>query len=524
VKVMRSPALGSIARAVPYVMGPVDARQRVRTRVELLRGDPDLLIDLVNTLPVSPGAGPGSAYDSVVLAFSPLDQPSREQIRQVVALLPTVLFPGLGDRVCWMAQLHSDGTTIHLHVLCARVDLVTGLQFSLRGLALRPLKEFCRYLNLHHGWADSSDECRGRLAWWPRDVELPGGLEVHAQARALAIAAVLEGRVDSQAGMGQVLQPLGRVVGTGRHSITLDVAGMAPRGPRGTTTVRLTGLLYSRPFNRAGALQLLAPSRLPVALRRRYTPPDDPWLLETQQQADARQRAKEVQQAAALFTKLQRNAARRAADLLARYAVKAARASRSLVTRLAWEVGLDASHSEIDLRRRRTASRSTPTLVSIPTTGALHDPNSPTDRPVHAHRPRPVSAGTDPVAGRPAFAADLAWMGRTMLDAARAWVHDSLVPQVLEGARRAVGAAFDNILGAPDPNGRHGRLESASGALAGRSDEGVGAATQQDGQGRLGTGSDADMSQLDGDEPDEDEEAGRPRRDSKRRPRPGKRW
>lgn len=484
---VHSPVLGSISRAVPYLFAAADSRQRVRERVELLRGDAQQLIDLVNTLPPLVNAGPGSAYDSIVLAFSPLDKPSYDQIQQVVALLPTVMFPGGQDRICWLAKLHSDGTSIHLHVLCAQVDLKTGLQFSLHGMGLRPLKELCRYLNLRHGWADPEDAFRGRLAWWSQDLTgpgLPSGTGVHAHARALAIAAVLEDRVASQAEMVRVLQPLGEVVGLGRHSITLDVAGLALNGPRKIASVKFSGLLYARDFDRAGVLRSLAPAPLPAALTRRDTP------LEDQRLADV------------LLARMRLDIKKRAEALAERYAVKRARARYSLVTRIACELVSEAP-LDIDLLRQQPTLRSiwkpvsntVPASISIPISRTSHDATSSADHPIHTRGRRQVSAGAGPVAGGATPAAGLAGLGQVLLESIGAWVRDTLAPRVFQAARRAVGAALDNLLGASNPGGGLGRSGSASGALAVAADRGTDTDAGNISQKRFGAIGDLEMSQ-----------------------------
>lgn len=456
---VHSPRLGSIARAVPYLFAPTDSQQRVRERVELLHGDAQQLIDIVNTLPVSPSAGPGSAYDSIVLSFAPLDEPSRVQIRQIVDVLPNLLFPGGADRVCWLAKLHSHGPNIHLHILCAQVDLKTGLQFSLSGLGLRPLKEFCRFVNRHHGWADPEDQFRGRLAWWSRDTMGSGvlaGTAIQAHARALAIAAVLQDRVGCQADMVQVLRPLGTLVRTGRCSITLEVTGGALAESSTAKVVRFKGLLYARNFDRRRILQALAPAPLPGALTRRDTPLEDKRL------------AKE------LWSRLQRANKVRAEALAERYAVKPNRARRSLVTRMAWELARDAPQLEIDLYQHLPMALSTTShsnlitasafaSVPVPVPIPVHVPTHPHETTSHTHHrilaasDRRVFAGADSIAGRAALAADLPGLGRALHRSLSTWIERSLVPSVLQMARQAIRTALDNVLGAQNPRSRLGR-------------------------------------------------------------------
>ena len=477
---VHSPKLGSITRAVHYLFGPADSQQRKRERVELLRGDAQQLIDLVNTLPSPESACSGSAYDSIVLSFSPLDQPSRKQIQEVIARLPAALFPGGRDRVCWLAKLHADGTSVHVHVLVARVDLVTGLQFSVTGMGLRPVRELCRAMNRRHGWADPQDEFRGRLAWWKRDITGPGlpfGKGIHEHARALAIAGVLEGRVDSQADMVRVLRPVGQVIRMGRHSITLDVTAISLQGSPTPSMVKFSGLLYAQAFDRAAVLRALAPAPLPAALTKRDTPLEDEHI------------------AKALFARMLLNAQKRAEALAARYAVTRARARRSLMTRIAWECGQEAPIPKTDLRQRQPTSRGTLNLALTHIPGALHETTSSPDHRVHADGHRPVSAGTGSVVDRSASAENFAELGRAMLESARAWVRDALAPRVLEVVRRAVGAILENVIGAEDLQGRHGRPNSALGAHIDSVDRSAHTASGNPGQGGLGTGRSSGMNQ-----------------------------
>ncbi|RYZ92396.1 MAG: hypothetical protein EOP06_04365 [Proteobacteria bacterium] len=274
---------GSISRAVNYLLGPVDSMNRIREKIHLVRGEPDLIVSIVKRLNFK------KTYDSVVAAFAPGDKVSSKVINEFIDNFIDLSFPGMKDRIAFLAVLHGNATSSHLHILVARVDLATGLQLSTSGFGLRPAQQLCSLFNLGYGWADPKDHFRKRLASWffeariqktVQDQHLPVGTEIHGYARGLGLAAVLENRVKSQQDMAKVMGSFGRVVDTGLYSITVDVPGLQPWGPARNRTVKLTGVLYAQKFCRKTILELLYPTPTPRQSWRRHSDAEDKIKVE----------------------------------------------------------------------------------------------------------------------------------------------------------------------------------------------------------------------------------------------------
>jgi len=412
---------GSPQRAVNYLFAKVDARGVPRNNVELSCGSPQTFAQIASRLTLR------KRYDSLVIGFAPGDAPTPRQIGLFLRDFERTAFPSMRDRVCWMAVLHENEVSPHLHILVAQVDLVSGKQFSVLAHGARPLRQLCEQWNLTMHWASVHDPFRARLASWAEEVHilnkspdctLPIGTPIHDHCRKQALAAVLAGRVNCQADMASEMAKIGEVVRTDIRSITVNLPGIEPRPKTGSTHVRLAGLLYAKAFNLALVLSMLAPT--PVL----------PRFWKRNEDEDDLQRASKLQADLALKT------AKHALEFRRRFAFNSKRARHSIVSEIAiaTERAMPAFRANLGVHPDRH-------LFNNSTIESNHERQSTTpciDDPVHLDRPESVSGGGRAYAGRKDAGGTSSRPVSTGLAA------------VFQGAfRQAFDAAVDRILRQP---------------------------------------------------------------------------
>lgn len=150
---------GSARGAVNYLLGEHDHNGEERAEVTVLSGDPRLVAE------VADASAHQWRYTSGVIAWSPEDNPTPEQINQVVQDFERTAFAGLDpDQYATCAVLHreQDGTA-HIHTLTARVELSTGKALNIappgHEKTFDPLRD---YWNHSQGWARPDDPERFR--------------------------------------------------------------------------------------------------------------------------------------------------------------------------------------------------------------------------------------------------------------------------------------------------------------------------------------------------------------------------
>ena len=118
---------GSANAASDYLLGERDAAGQLRTGVEVLRGDPEQVAAVADSLEFE------HKYRSAVITWSPEDRPTDAQIEAVLDEFEKTAWAGLdADRYSWAAVLHREqGGRVHVHVLTARCDLETGKSLNI---------------------------------------------------------------------------------------------------------------------------------------------------------------------------------------------------------------------------------------------------------------------------------------------------------------------------------------------------------------------------------------------------------
>ena len=141
---------GSARAAADYLLGERDAAGQPREGVAVLRGDPDLVAAIADSLEFEHKCTSG------VIAWAPDDRPTDEQIEAVLDEFEKTAWAGLEpDRYAWTAVEHRErGGGVHVHVLAARCDLDTGRSLNIAPPGWRqtfdPLRDA---FNDEHGWS-----------------------------------------------------------------------------------------------------------------------------------------------------------------------------------------------------------------------------------------------------------------------------------------------------------------------------------------------------------------------------------
>jgi hypothetical protein len=233
---------GSASRAIQYLLGDLDHLGSKRAEVKVLRGDPHRVARVADSLEFR------HKYRSFVLSFAPTDNPTPQQIDEVLDMFERVAFGKRADRFAYTAVLHrEDDGTPHIHIIVARVDLATGKSFNPSPPGWQNTYDPMRdYFNLKYDWARPDDPARARALNKPNDLPhnakaLRELINTHIiQAVELGIVA---NRDDVVRYINQTFGDLGvKVARETKKSISLAVPGREKN-------VRLTGEIYGRDFN-----------------------------------------------------------------------------------------------------------------------------------------------------------------------------------------------------------------------------------------------------------------------------------
>ena len=239
---------GSARTAAEYLVGERDATGQVRAGVEVLRGDPDMVAAVADSLDFE------HKYRSLVIAWAPEGRPSDAQIGAVLDEFEKTAWAGLEpDRYAWTAVLHREyGDGVHVHVLTARCDLETGRSLNIAPPGWQktfgPLRDA---FNHQHGWSRPDDPARARAHQpghraYLEAAKLRAGLEHEAGPRELIrdylLQRVEHGAVRSRADVVASLKEAGfEVPRQGKDYVTA-------RDPDSGARWRLKGALYEHDF------------------------------------------------------------------------------------------------------------------------------------------------------------------------------------------------------------------------------------------------------------------------------------
>lgn len=239
---------GDPRKASAYVIADEDHKGIARAGVSVLRGNPDLVADVAESLTFV------HRYSSGVISWHKDDAPTPEQIEETLNLFEQVAFAGMDpERYCWTAVQHiePDGS-IHLHVLVARVDLLTGKALNIAPPGWKrdfdPMRDL---LNHRHEWARPDDPARARLIQ-PGHEALKTAAAIRAglttssakeEITAWLTERIKAGSVKDRSGIVASLAEIGEITRQGKDYVSVKPIGFEK-------AVRLKGAIYVEDFNR----------------------------------------------------------------------------------------------------------------------------------------------------------------------------------------------------------------------------------------------------------------------------------
>lgn len=220
--------------------GPMDyllGKDRQREGAQLLRGDPEQLIELVDSLKFS------RKYTSGVLSFAEKDIPEADK-QKIMDGLEECLLPGLdADQYSVVWVEHRDKGRLELNYVFANVELQSGkrLQPYYDPADRKRVNAWQETVRHDHQLADPNDPARRRALSTPGD--LPRDKK---QAAEVITAGLIEqmkaGGIKDRADVVQALEQGGfEVVRQVKGSISI-------KDPSGGKNLRLSGAIYERDF------------------------------------------------------------------------------------------------------------------------------------------------------------------------------------------------------------------------------------------------------------------------------------
>lgn len=241
---------GSAKNAADYLTQKQDSVGNDRDVIQVLEGDPHQVAAVADALTFK------HKYRSGVIAWSPEDKPTQDQIKAVLDDYKKMAFAGLEpDQYAFSAVLHQEKDKgIHIHTLTARVDLVSGKSMNPAPPGWQKYFDTVRDMHNHaNGWTRPDDPERARMMQ-------PG---FRAYVDAAKLKAGMQSEADSQA---LVTEYLTHKIGIGEIENRQDVltalqdAGLeTPRAGKNYITVldpesgekfRMKGVIFNDDFQR----------------------------------------------------------------------------------------------------------------------------------------------------------------------------------------------------------------------------------------------------------------------------------
>lgn len=268
---------GSGARAINYLLQSNDHKGGVRAGIRVMRGDPERVAKLVDSLDFV------HRYTSGVIAFHPDDEPTEDQVTEVLAEFERLAFAGLErDQYAFTVIEHvdSDGSK-HYHTFCARVELRTGKSLNIAPPGWQKTYDhLVDHFNAKFGWQHPGDPNNARdvqpgfgvyqkgFADLTKSENVFAALDVDSHSR-LVLADMIEQRVragiiSNRADMISHLSEIGDITRQGKNYISVRLNGESKN-------TRLKGTLFHDDFDADAWLARSAkaekPERLSVSER-----------------------------------------------------------------------------------------------------------------------------------------------------------------------------------------------------------------------------------------------------------------
>ena len=238
---------GSGSRAVSYLLQERDHKNEVRAGVRVLRGNPDLVAQQIDSLDFV------HRYSSGVIAWHLDDNPTEQEISDVLDSFEETAFAGLSkNQYSLLAVEHRDADgRVHVHVITPRVDLESGksLNISPPGWIqyFDPWREYHNHLK---GWARVEDPERARIIQpgskaLGDESRILQALKVEPDSRQMItdylITKIVNGLVKNRHDIRRELAKLGEITREGKAYISVKPEGFSK-------AIRLKGAIYDEKF------------------------------------------------------------------------------------------------------------------------------------------------------------------------------------------------------------------------------------------------------------------------------------
>lgn len=227
---------GEAKSAERYLLQSHDHKGEVRPEVRVLRGNPSQVTAVADSLDFK------HRYRSAVIAFHKDDQPTEDQINELLDKFEQVAFAGLdSDQYCYYAVSHGD----HIHIIAPRVELTTGKSMNIAPpnwqKSYDPLRD---YFNEKYNWAKPDDPARKRVTSSPSVREAKSRIKAKEMIDELMRSAVEQEIISSQQDAVNYLESIDgiEVSRVTKSAISVKIDGFEK-------PLRLKGAMYERQFD-----------------------------------------------------------------------------------------------------------------------------------------------------------------------------------------------------------------------------------------------------------------------------------
>lgn len=402
---------GSGRAAVKYLLGERDHKGELREDVNVLRGDPELIGQLIDSLDNV------HRYTSGVIAFHQDDEPTDAEVSQLLDDFEAAAFAGLdGDQYTWAAVEHVHEGVRHIHIVAPRIELTSGKAMNIAPPGWQSLFDPLRdKWNAERGWRSPADPELARDLQPGQQIRAPEwgkGDDPRQVITAWLSDLAAAGHVSDRADIVESLATLGEVTRQGKDYVSVRLDGESK-------PVRLKGTMYAEGWS---ATEAVREAEAADRGRSRGRKEPDPAAAERARRS------------------LEEGAARRAAYNRGRY------------SRPPEPVAAVAEQAHADAARHAVAGPARDGAVVRPDAGrdVVHDRKDDRERQEPAHRRDsgdrrqvlPAAPGSLPAAPRPEPATEV-----TPDDRARKAAHAAIAAarRAAQQTSAAVGRAADAI-------------------------------------------------------------------------------
>jgi hypothetical protein len=228
---------GSAKAAQKYLFGRNDHTGKPREKIQLMRGNPDFVTRVADGLEFE------HKYRSAIIAWSPDDDPTEEQMNEILDEFEALAFAGLEpNQFTYYAVLHVENGAKHIHIVTPRVELQTGRSLNIAPPGWQKTYDILRdFGNVKYGWKSPKNRTR---AIQPDPKNLPKSAK---RAKEMIHQAVLsqisEGAVRNSEELAEFLGKIGEITRRGSDYISIKPKGFKK-------SLRLKGAIYGKDIGR----------------------------------------------------------------------------------------------------------------------------------------------------------------------------------------------------------------------------------------------------------------------------------